>query len=203
MNDEYIRKLFSADHAETLAFSYATDNEYCLDFLEEQLGGHLVVTNSRLAEVMGIEATDYSEAKKILLESYDKGNHIFGINAGEHSGYWFHIVDGLSNPDPWDGMKGLNFIVIDKEKFLKNSPKDTYCRKNVFRWVKRIEDYFQNSINGCLTEVFYQGPEDAYVFGTFTDLNEAVEEARFEFPHIRYLESDFEIIGYRLKQSAA
>lgn len=135
MKDEYTGQLFSADHAQSLSFSYASDNEYCLEFWKE-IGGKLVVTNSRLAEIMGIEKTDLPVAKKILCESYDKGNHLFGIDAGNHSGYWFRFTDGFKKADQWDGFKGLNFIVIDKEPFQRNY--QSYCRKVVSRQVKGV-----------------------------------------------------------------
>lgn len=201
-NEYFFKRHYSADHQETLSFIHTSDNEYCLDFCES-IGGQLVIGNPRLADLMGVEPISRAEAKKALLDASDAGNHVFGINAGDHSGYWFHFVDGLPTPDYWDGFGGLNFLIIDRERFLMAFPRESYCRKNVHRKLTNLEDYFQSSINGWLVQVSYQGSEDSFIFGTFASEEEAVSEAAKEFPHIKYCEDDFEVIGYRLKSAAA
>ncbi len=201
-DEMFFRQSFSADHLETLSFTHTSDMEYCMDICES-IGGKFVVENIQLADLLGIEATEKAEAKRVFLEACDAGNHIFGINAGDHSGYWFHFVDDLASPDYWDGFRGLNFLVVDRKQFLRAFPGETSCRKYVQQKVVGLEDYFQSSINGWLVEVSYQGKDQSYVFGSFTSEEEAVAEAANEFPHIKYSADDFEVIGYRLKQSAA
>lgn len=198
----FFKRLYSADHLETVGFTHMSDMKYCMDICE-LIGGKFVVENTQLADLLGIEPTEKAEAKRVFLEVCDAGDHIFGINAGDHSGYWFHFVDGLASPDHWDGFRGLNFLVVNRKQFLRAFPGETSCRKYVQQKVVGLEDYFQSSINGWLVEFSYQGKDQSYVFGPFTTEEAAVAEAAYEFPHIKYSAEDFEVIGYRLKQSAA
>lgn len=202
MNFDCYRQLFSADRRESLSFSYTSENSDGIEFLQD-IGCKFIVSNPRLAGIMGIEATNPEEARKSYFDALDAGNHVFGIDAGDHSGYWFHVVAGLAHPDPWDGFRGLNFIVVDKVQFQRTYPRSTYCRKFVLKTVRSMESYIQNSINGYLTEVYYQGEDESYGLGIFDDDSEASQEAKAEFPHIKFGKDDFEIIGYRLKAGIA
>lgn len=201
MNDCY-RQLFSADRRESLIFSYTSENSNAIEYWES-IGCKFIVSNPRLADVMGVETTYPDEARNIYFKALDAGHHVFGIDAGDHSGYWFHITDGLASPDRWDGFQGLNFIVVDKESFQRAYPRGSYCRRGVLRAIRSMEGYFQNSLNGYLAEVYYESEDDEYGFGIFEDDSEALQEAKDAFPQIKYSDEDFEVIGYRLKPGIA
>lgn len=153
-----MKKLFSADHSESLSFEYSSESADAAIQDWTMMGARFFITNTRLAEISGFEETDYSEAKKAFLEAVKNGDHVFGINAGDHSLYWFRFSQNSdAEVDRWDGFRGLNFVVVNKEKFMEAFPRMAYARRLVFNRLKEMEEYFNAAINGNLIDVFYEG----------------------------------------------
>lgn len=206
MNIEYYyRKLFSADRRQSLVFSHIQDNELCLKYWES-IGGKFVVENRLLANRMSIDSTNRKgRAERLLEKAIASGELVFGIKA--ICFLWpmsFRFSEDLNEPEEKHGCKGLNFIVIDKEKFLKVFPGCEYCQEYVFKKLREKEDYFQSSLNRSVTEVLFRGEGlKTEIVGTFAHDDQAYEEVIKKFPYICYDEDDFLIDRWKLKPDVA
>ena len=202
MNFEYYyRKLFSADHRESLVFSHIRDQETALKYWKN-MGAKFVVQSHFLATNLDIETTDHPE--RTLKKALASGELVFGIKAVSRIGFPFYFSEDLDEPDDILGCKGLNFVVINKKKFLKAFPGCDYCQDVVFNKLREKEDYFQRSLNESLTEVLFRGEGlKTEVIGIFANDDQAYEVARKEFPYIKYREEDFVVERWALKPGLA
>jgi len=201
MNSEYYyRKLFSADHRDCLVFSHIRDQEPALKYWKK-MGARFVVQSHFLATDLDIETTDHAE--RALKRALASGEFVFGIKAVSRIGFPFWFSEDLEEPEDILGCKGLNFVAINRKKFLKAFPDSNYSKDIVLGKIKEMEEYFQSSLNRSLTEVLLRREGlRTEVMGIFAHDDQAYEEARRKFPHIKYSEEDF-VASWDLKPGIA
>ena len=156
-------------------------------------GLRIYTRNDSVAEIFGVETEkDDAVVRAAHLEALRRGDHVFFMEFGRHSGDWFRLHQTRPTRS-WDSAC-CGICIVPHDKWLNAMPRKTYAKTFVF---KTLCDAFNERVTGILNGWVYEAivtfeDGDSFSMANFLSPEEALECAMSEYPDIKYSEWDFE-----------